>query len=285
MEDEIKIVQELLAMGVNEKDIIAEMSIIADLQSKMPHFIKMLTKAGISEKEAIEKVKLANSADPTGDKAGYTQWIIKMMLNKSIIMPEDTEKVKYALESFHTFKKNPKLDINKDIMSYKTFGDLYSTITDLDEEDLSKGEKEKVRLKKGAKVIYDDGTYKLYEFSTGEAASAYCWHWWGDNIKKCPWCFSCAKTAQEGYIDQYNSNIIVIEKNGKPYAAFQLGSKQLEDYRAQFPPIGDPMWEELYPILKEATGVVVLEMEDEDDIEFDIAEEEEGAKEGEEEVK
>jgi len=259
MDEELFLVENLLLEGCSDEEIIEALTIEADLKSKMPIFIKQFTKKGIKEEEAKKKVEEANTADPTGNKANYTQWIIKMLLNGKIRFPEDIDKVKETLVKFDKVKKNPNAKINKDIMSYKEYADLLKALESLaPEEEKSKGERKRQEVMEGTKEVYKDDTYTVIELMNTKAGHNYCYNRFEDGGQ---WCFKDERWAQN-YLDM-GDNIFVIEKNDKPYLAFHLASRQLKDTYDYELSLDDERWAEVYPILKELTGVIVLELEDE----------------------
>jgi len=140
------IVEDGLHKAIKRYAGVYAMEIEADLQSRIPILIKQYTKTGLDPKEAQKRIKLVNQADPTGNKATYTQWLVNLDIKKAASFPEDNEKLKQALKEFEKAKKSKKYPYEKDIMKYPTYGDLREKLDSLgEEESTSKRELKKQR--------------------------------------------------------------------------------------------------------------------------------------------
>lgn len=212
----------------------------------MPFFHKQYEKwyknqgTQYSEAHTNELIRTANDADPTGERAVYTQWLINMDIAGKIAFPEDIEKVKEALTIFDRVKKLANVNIPKDINQYKSYSELAKAIEPYETE-ISKGERERVKVRKGSKEIYNDGLYIVYWIDTPEASHDLCYKFGAKN-----WC-----TKDVSYAKQYLTDgpLFMFLKDGKPYAQAHVESQSLMDKYDH--PADEDLYNELKPILKE----------------------------------
>jgi hypothetical protein len=86
-----------------------------------------------------ELLTLVNNADPTNEKK-FEAWLIKQLVFRNIILPEDQPRVLQTLQNFMLYS-NKKLLKNKDINGYKKIHDLESEIDSLRMESFDPREK------------------------------------------------------------------------------------------------------------------------------------------------
>lgn len=88
----------------------------------------------INRLETIEQlIRYLNSFDPTGDKATYTQWIIKIVSEGQIKLPEDGERLSKTIRIFNSVKQNKSAQIKKDINAYGDFRELEQIVSKYNE--------------------------------------------------------------------------------------------------------------------------------------------------------
>lgn len=189
---------------------------LEDLTAKIPELIKQFK--NVSPEEAEKTIRAIAEADPTETKA-YTPWLIRQVLKKNIILPEDQERILTALRTFDQAKRVQGFPGSKDINAYKIFQDLESTLDKLQGTELKSKRQSKREVKeKGARLAYDDGKYEAIELTDPEAAVIYA--------KGTKWCTSGASTAAS-YMKQ--GPLYVIFKDGEKVAQLHAPTTQLKN--------------------------------------------------------
>src|SRR3990167_9740674 len=94
----------------------------ADIESRLPKLL--LQYPNFTEGEIVEY----SQSDPTSEKS-YINWILKLIKNNNIKLPEDHESVFETLKNFDKLKRTSIYRDNKDINFYKTLGDLIETVS------------------------------------------------------------------------------------------------------------------------------------------------------------
>jgi len=141
----------------------------ADLESRLPvlkqQVIDYRRRQGIEVSEAEQEVRRLNQYDPTGNRAEYTPWIVRIYL----LNPEvDLERVRIALEQLLEIRKYNLLPKGFDVLQFRTVEELESNIIPIYKEVLKKKEhKEKVeeiteeiKTVRG-EVVYKEGEYEV----------------------------------------------------------------------------------------------------------------------------
>lgn len=141
----------------------------------------------IPPEQASQIVLSLAKSDPTPQKK-YLEWIARLLSIENIRMPEDGPKI---LETLTKFAKSS--GINKDINSYKTFGDLAkaleSTLGASNRELKSKGRAGEFALPKGAVIIIEEGPLKVVKIVDPNASSILA--------SGTKWCVANRETAQD----------------------------------------------------------------------------------------
>src|SRR5271157_266194 len=141
----------------------------------------------------LQVVQALTQADPTPNKQ-CIQWIVRMYLARQIKM-EDLPKVQQDLT---LFMKNKSKIQNRDLNSYKTLHDLYTTVQPFQgvDPELSKRQEKKQMKEEGAEYVVNTPNFKIVHLTTGKAAQFYA-----SNTR---WCTSNESTfehyAKEGKI-------------------------------------------------------------------------------------
>jgi len=174
----------------------------------------------------LKEFPAAMEADPTTDKK-YTQWILARLSDNSVRLPEDTEKVKTALEQFARLSRLPQFQGARNVFELKTYADLVDVI-EKNAKAVSKGEEIRIAVREGVDKIYDDGTYEIYMISNPKAAHEFLYpissvvrpvdghHW-------------CVK--DESYATRYmrdsnpDGKLYCIMKSGKPWMMVSKAGK------------------------------------------------------------
>lgn len=194
--------------------IAEEMVVEADLQSKKPYLQKDLQNAGVDESQFETYIQTANNADPTGDKAVYTQWILRQYLQSIIFKISgkviiNTDEYKEVLNNFIRLKNSKKIQ-PADINQYKSFDDLKAKVDQVLEETggyTSKRQEEQTKAEDGIKKLDQDGDIELFVVNTPEAAAK--------EFRNTEWCVKDPK-----FFDQYaetDKNFYYFKKGGQPY--------------------------------------------------------------------
>ena len=182
----------------------------------MPELLKQFKDMPPQEAETF--IRQIAEADPTDQKI-YTPWLIKQVRKGNLRLPEDQDRALNALRSFEQNKRVAGYPGPKDINQYKLFQDLETTLDKIGGQALKSKRQAKREVKeKGAKLVYDDGTYAIIEITEPEAAVIYS--------KGSKWCTSGAQTAA-GYLKR--GPIHVIFKNDEKIAQLHTTSHQLMD--------------------------------------------------------
>jgi len=196
--------------------------ITADLESKREQIKNWIIKRNpnITSEEADTIINEANSVDPTGSLGEYTWWIVKQLIHKNLIFPEDKDKVKESLSIFHKLKlaKTPGIEFNID--KYSKYGDLAEVIYKYKsgEIDVSKKELKRKELEEGVETVYQDKTYTVLKLTTKEAALKYS--------QGTEWC-----TRFPNYASSYIASgpLYLILKNGKRSWLISKEEAQIKD--------------------------------------------------------
>jgi ribosomal protein S18 acetylase RimI-like enzyme len=163
-----------------------------------------------------EQVEMIIKADPT--EKDYVAWIAKQFAEKTIRLPEDTEKIHGQLADFERLKRSPKFKGEKDIQQY-TPATLFDTLEE-SKEQVSNKDLKRNEVATGAQIIYNQNDWIVYQVTTPEALM--------ELSSNTNWC-----TAHEDFAEQYLAKgpNYVFYQNGKPYAQFDPDSDQFLDRR------------------------------------------------------
>lgn len=186
------------------------------LDSKMAELIKQFT--DMPPEEAEKRIREIAEADPTEQKA-YTPWLVRQVRKGHLRLPEDQDRALEALRSFEQNKRIANFPGPKDINQYKQFQDFEAVIEKLGGQALKSKRQSKREVKeKGAKLIYDDGTYAVIEVTEPGAAVIYS--------AGSKWCTSREGTAS-GYLK--NGPLYILFKDDVKFAQMHPASHQLKD--------------------------------------------------------
>jgi len=178
-----------------------------DVESRMKHLLPLAKAMFANSNDPIDISKripdfyekfvkfVAKNYDPSPEKI-YTQWIFKMMRNRSIRLRtpfdykelvadgsvhEDSEKTYNALKKFTDAKLRKKLQGSEaDINTYKTLPDLVRHLDEKLAGVTTKREKTQLQEQKGFNKIAESGQLELYAVTTPEAAN--------QNFQQTQWC-------------------------------------------------------------------------------------------------
>ena len=197
----------------------------SDLNSMMPKltdYAEKNLKTFFTDVEVF--VKEINSYDPSGTDANYTMWLLK---NHNDV----DDAVKEYLNYYELNRKKEFWTKSRDIYSWD-YLDLKKYIDELKAQGLGSdisGKQKKKQIKiEGATEVFNNGTYRIVECTTPEAACEY-----GRGSK---WC--TANPNDLSYAKSYlsQSPLYRIWKNNELYASFHPGNMSLMDI------FDDDMW-------------------------------------------
>ncbi len=120
------------------------------------------------ESEALRLLPDIIAADPTNGK--YSEWLIRQYKNGNARFPEDSEKLRTNLESFH--KKKSKL-AEKDLNKYTPAG-LAKALEQklgLTKSEVKQARKGKLFIPPGAESLFDNGKIQVVKVTETDAAS------------------------------------------------------------------------------------------------------------------
>lgn len=183
----------------------------ADLNSKKPYLLKDLENSNVDKKEYENIIQLCNKADPTDNKAVYTQWILRQYINGNFQGEEDVEKFRDTLNKFTKLKNSKKID-QADLNQYKSYGELAEKVKGILEESggyTSKREEEITKAEEGIRKIDQDGNIELYLVNTPEAAAR--------EFRNTEWCVKDPKWFNDDRYGGTDRNFYYFKKDGKPY--------------------------------------------------------------------
>jgi hypothetical protein len=185
--------------------------LVEDIYNKMQILLKQ--NPNLTEEDIISIIEY----DPTGNKGLYVPWILKLVSRGILKFPEDGEKVKETLTQFHTLKNAPQFTGNKDINSYKTYGDLAEAVNQ-NKEVKTKGQLNRTAIEQGMQVIYEDPVYTIIKITTPQAAAKLC--------RDTKWCVKDPKFSKD-YLSQ--GPLFMLERNDQPYVLFHFETKSIKD--------------------------------------------------------
>lgn len=192
-----------------EQGIIKE----ADLNSKKPYLLQQLNKANIKGDEAEKVISQINEADPTGNYARYTDWLLGQYL-KGDFKLEDKDEAKELLKTFNEETQSKRLKgVN---IKEKKYQDLKSILQDhLGTSDKASDKLSKELEGKGAEFLtsYTDeeigDKYDLIRVYDADAAESL--------FSGTDWCVRHPETAKD-YLE--DGNFLLARKNGKNYLLY-----------------------------------------------------------------
>jgi ankyrin repeat protein len=115
------------------------------------------------------KNKYQEDIENITDNMEYKKWLIQQLINKSLTLPEDKEKLKDALKSFDELKRKNNFTDSKNIKDY-TADKLFQTIEKYNKEKSNEREDKQFNL---SPVIYENDKYKLVELKNYNKFKSY----------------------------------------------------------------------------------------------------------------
>jgi len=174
-------------------------------------------------KETLEAME---AIDPAGGKS--LEWMARQLNSNTIRWPEDSNRLKQALDSFWQIKKSPRTlaqySANPDLSTY-----TMQTLEVLDDQVRGVLEKPEslTSIPEGTNKVYDDGDISVIQAATPEAAC--------DLARGTKWCTSDPKMAED-YIKN-KGGLYIWFKSGKKFAQ-SSGEGILLDLRDREVPAG-----------------------------------------------
>lgn len=139
------------------------------LEGKMQYLLKLVP-SDIQNKEQYVR-DVADQYDPSPEKS-YTQWILKMMMQKHIRGEEDREDVVKILKMYMDAKLRKKLSGKEaDINTFNSPGQLNRFMAEKLGERMTKREKLQIEQRKGVQKIAEHGDMELYAVTNQEAGN------------------------------------------------------------------------------------------------------------------
>jgi hypothetical protein len=166
--------------------------------------------------------------DPTGEKGVYLEWLVRRVSEGNIRWPEDERRAQAALATYANLKQSPRLlkehEVSADINKY-TLHDLEDIEDKVTGRPLPTGHQEGENRNPSAKLIYDQGGYKIIQIGgpgtdLEQASEALCFY--ANNTR---WCTDNPQTNRE-YLEY--GPVYVIFHNGKKIAQAD-GKRQVMD--------------------------------------------------------
>lgn len=179
---------------------------------------KMVKKGNISDPKLIfQQVEQVGDADPTAS-GQYCKWIIDLVLNGRVGLPEDSEKIRDLLALYHKVKAKLPLDM-RNIFNFKSYSALRQELMARLPELKSQTELVADGTRSLAKMTSRGGTeFELIQLSTPQAASV--------AAKNTGWCVCSPQTAADYLAD---GNLYLITVNNQRFALCHWKSSQVMD--------------------------------------------------------
>jgi hypothetical protein len=185
--------------------------VLEDIENKIPYLTRQFPNV------TADEIRDMINYDPTGRKGKFVPWMAKLRSIGNIKFPEDGEKINEALKEFIAQVQSPQFIGEKDINTYKTYGDL-AKILDKNKGKTSVGAAVRQATERGMEIVHEDSTYKIYKITTQEAAAKACRH--------TKWCVKDPEYSQH-YLK--NGPLYMITKQDKPYVLFHFESGSIKD--------------------------------------------------------
>lgn len=149
-----------------------------------------------------------SNADPT-NSGQYATWLARMVLNGSIRMPEDVEKLEEDLFSYHEKKHRGVIPSEfRDINQFGTYGEFFALL-DKYQEKISGKEQLKLALRKG-KTVYQSENYTVIEVKSWQLAKSLA--------TGTGWCVRGTDMAKHYLKDPENYPLYFFYRGEEPYA-------------------------------------------------------------------
>lgn len=176
------------------------------LQKTQPQLISTL----------LPKLQHLTEADPS-PSGEYSNWILNLLIKQNIDLPEDAEKLRELLETFHRVKQRLPLEF-RDINKFKSYSQLRTTLLPLLPTLKSVAELELEGNKLITTQLINKAMYQLYEITSPEAASK--------AAKNSGWCV-CNKETAASYLK--NGPLYLVMRDDERFALGHAPSSQLMD--------------------------------------------------------
>lgn len=162
---------------------------------------------------------------------GYPQWVERLVRSGDIILPEDADDLMELIDAFEEKKKDPNFRKSKNILTYRTRGQLSAALFGDEQTRTENYEYEAIEDGPGIKKI--DSTfvnghyYDLYAVTTPQMAAL---HFAKTNFPpdKKGWCVK-SPDLFASYRMGPNNPAYFFRKDGVPYALTDVGSKSVKD--------------------------------------------------------
>ena len=160
------------------------------------------------------KNEIKEQVNSITDNPQYQSWIYEMLINKSIIFPEDIEKTQETIKSYAKISKSSNLPKEyKNIFYFKSFNELYSILSKYGKDYSSKN---KIFNFGENEVIYnknDISIAKLMDFNKSEFL-----------LQGTNWCVKYINS-----FNRYKPPYYIVAQNNKKTALIHFPTKQFKD--------------------------------------------------------
>lgn len=207
-----------------------------DLNSKMPVLLKQFTEF------TEEQIRQMAQADPTGDRADYITWLLRLARNKA--WDGQPEPMRTQLARYHEIKKAADFTGKRDINQYKSLDELNQ---DLEANKMAGSKAQKAE--KGAKVIKKAGNLTLMQMLTPEACRKFAIGKGSTDSPQTRWCTIAIETARN-YLENYGP-VYVVMKGSDPYVQIEFKSNQAKNI--QDAEISPAVAKEIAPVFDDPT--------------------------------
>ena len=238
--------QYLKAKGVPEANLQPIYDYISNLNdSQQKYLTKFITKNPLLTLEELEAIPVYQIPKESMEWIGqintrYANWLYRLFLNKTIIIPEDIDKLKEVLDRYDKVKKQIPVEI-RDISKYETYGDLVKMLEPY------KTKKEKVEvnyqedIKNGTKLYQQIEDANIWLVNTPKAMVAlaklagehWCVHDWRAATAYLKYGAYSQQVQEDEYLNfsdkDANYPYYYVEIGGKPAVLIHHQTKQIKD--------------------------------------------------------
>lgn len=218
-------------------EVLVEQLIQEDLNSKLPVLLKQFPEF---DEHFIRQV--AEGADPTGNRAMYVTWLLRMLRNQQWEIT-DAGDMREMLSQFDRLKRVEGFVGPTDINSYETIEAFTQALRE-NESLKSKTEQAKERGITGAKKLHEAGNLALWELTTAEAATIFGRGKGGLENPSTIWCTKDPHHSNGTYLP--SGPLYTVTKDGDAYVQFHFFRKEAKNARNI--PVKPPLATEIAPV-------------------------------------
>jgi hypothetical protein len=172
-----------------------------------------IEKTDLQQKIENRKKEISSQVNKITSDVTYQSWIYDLIINKSVNLPEDSEKLEELLNKYTINKRKPDFPSDgKNINRFKSFGDLWGVVENYinkDSEEIDEG-------MGNNKIIYNNSPWMIVELNNFNESQCI--------TKKSGWCIK----GEEAWND-YKPPFFVLYYRGKKFGLVHFETEQIKD--------------------------------------------------------